>query len=170
MITLGIDPGSRYIGYGFIKSDRNSCKYLHSGVIKCASITNLIDRLDFIYEKSLDLTHTYKPDDISIESLIYVKNVSSLLALAQARGAMLAAFSKTHRNRIFEYAPNLIKSTVSGYGHASKGNVGNFLNIIFKKEIVIKRHDETDALAIAVCHAILKNNNIGLRYDSISAR
>src|SRR5690606_28092073 len=96
---------------------------------------------------------------VSIESLIYVKSVDALSKLAQARGAMIAAFSRTHVGKIYEYSPNTIKSSVTGHGHADKDAVDKAMNMMFGK-MSFKTSDESDALAIAVCHAFNRNMKI----------
>jgi crossover junction endodeoxyribonuclease RuvC len=160
VIILGIDPGSRKAGYALIDVQGRKISYLVSGALKYDHIDEFIDRLGFIYQSCEELLQGYKPDEVSVEALIYVKSVDALSKLAQARGAMIAAFSRTHQGKIFEYAPNLIKASVSGHGHASKEAVDKALGMMFGK-INFKTSDESDALAIAVCHAL--NRSVKLR-------
>lgn len=156
MIILGIDPGSRKAGYAVIEVQGKKMKYIESGVMRYDGVKEFVDRLGHIYDSCEELIQKHQPSEIAIESLIYVKSVTSLAKLAQARGAMIAAFMKTNKGKVFEYSPNLIKSAVSGYGHASKEGIDKALTMIFgKKEF--KTHDESDALAIAVCHALNRN-------------
>ncbi len=157
MIILGIDPGSRNAGFGLIKQDGKKVILLASGVMRYDCGENFIDRLSDIYNSCKKILDTYLPDEIAIESLIYVKSVSSLSKLAQARGAMIAAFSQTHKNKIFEYAPNLVKASVIGQGHASKEGVQKGLQMIFGEK-KFKSNDESDAIAIALCHAFNRRN------------
>lgn len=161
MIILGIDPGSRKAGYGLIKVEGRKISYLASGALKYDHIDEFIDRLGLIYQSCEDILKKYDPVEISIESLIYVKSVEALSKLAQARGAMIAAFSRTHQGKIFEYAPNLIKVSVTGHGHASKEAVDKALAMMLGK-INFKTTDESDALAIAVCHALNRSVKIRL--------
>lgn len=156
MIILGIDPGSRKAGYGVIEVNGKKINYLASGVIKYDHINEFLERLGVIYESCDALVNHFKPDEISIESLIYVKSVEALSKLAQARGAMIAAFSKTKRGSIYEYSPNAIKASVTGHGHADKEAVDRAMNMMFGK-LTFKTSDESDALAIAVCHALNRN-------------
>ncbi len=156
MIILGIDPGSRKIGYAFLevlKTRGMRFRYLDSGVLRFDKIPIFMDRVRDIYTESEGLLQNIMPDEIAIESLIYVKSPTSLIKLSQARGAMLAAFLKTHKEKVFEYSPNLIKSTTTGHGHANKENIQKFLGTIFGN-LQFETDDESDALAIAVCHAI----------------
>ena len=160
MIILGIDPGSRKAGYALIEVQGKKISYLTSGALKFDHVDEFIDRLGLIYQSCDEILKKYKPEEVSVESLIYVKSVEALSKLAQARGAMLAAFSQTHKGKIFEYAPTLVKMSVTGHGHASKDGVDKALGMMFGK-INFKTSDESDALAIAVCHAL--NRSMKLR-------
>lgn len=153
MIILGIDPGSRKAGYGVIELDGRKIKYLASGIMAYDHIDEFMHRLGLIHQECLDIVEQYRPTEIAIESLIYVKNASSYGKLAQARGAMIAAFMVGHLGKVFEYAPNLIKSSVTGHGHATKDGVQKGLGLILGKR-EFKTADESDALAIAICHAL----------------
>ncbi len=153
MVILGIDPGSRKAGFAVIRCEGRSLGYIDSGVMTFHHIDNFVDRLGLIYKESEALIARYRPDAISVESLIYAKSVSALAKLAQARGAMIASFMHTHQGKVFEYSPSLIKSTVSGHGASDKEGVDKALGMIFGK-IAFRTHDESDALAIAVCHAL----------------
>ena len=159
MIILGIDPGSRKAGYAVIKVNGRKMSYIDSGVLRYDKIDEFLDRLGEIHKSCEELVIRYEPAEIALESLIYVKSVTSLAKLAQARGAMIAAFMKTHVGKVSEYAPNLIKSSVTGHGHANKEGVEKTLTMIFGK-IEFKTNDESDALAIAVCHALNRGQKV----------
>ena len=162
MRILGIDPGSRKAGYAIIEVQGKKVTYITSGVLRYDGIDEFIERLGVIYQSCDELITKFNPTEISIEALIYVKSVEALSKLAQARGAMIAAFSKTHRGLIFEYAPNSVKSSVSGHGHADKESVDKAMNMMFGK-MTFKTSDESDALAIAVCHAFNRNMQMKMR-------
>ncbi len=156
MIILGIDPGSRKAGYALIEVQGKKISYIASGVLKYDHIDEFIDRLGMIYQSCDELMAKFKPDEVSVEALIYVKSVEALSKLAQARGAMVAAFSRTLRGKIFEYSPNTVKSSVTGHGHADKEAIDKAMTMMFGK-LTFKTSDESDALAIAVCHALNRN-------------
>ncbi|OFZ14127.1 MAG: crossover junction endodeoxyribonuclease RuvC [Bdellovibrionales bacterium GWA2_49_15] len=151
MIILGIDPGSRVTGFGLIQIEGRKVKYLHSGALKLADGEDFFKRLKTIFNQGLTLAQSYNPDILALESLIYVKNVSSLAKLAQARGAILAGVLHHKEIPVCEYAPNLIKSSVTGFGHSPKESVGKALQLFLGKRD-FKTTDESDALAIALCH------------------
>ena len=160
MIILGIDPGSRKAGYALIEVQGRKISYIASGVLKYDHVNEFLERLGMIYQTCDELMNKYQPDEVSIEALIYVKSVDALSKLAQARGAMIAAFSRTRLGKIFEYAPNAVKSSVTGHGHADKEAIDKAMTMMFGK-LSFKTSDESDALAIAVCHAL--NRNMKLR-------
>lgn len=160
MIILGIDPGSRKAGYALIDVQGKKISYIASGVLKYDHVDEFMERLGMIYQTCDELMNRYQPDEVSVEALIYVKSVDALSKLAQARGAMIAAFSRSRLGKIFEYAPNAVKSSVTGHGHADKEAINKAMTMMFGK-LTFKTSDESDALAIAVCHAL--NRNMKLR-------
>lgn len=168
MIILGIDPGSRTAGFAVIEIQGKKISYLSSGVMKYDKSEEFLDRLGVIYQSCVELVEKFKPDEVAIESLIYVKSVDALSKLAQARGAMVAAFMKTHQKKVFEYSPNLVKSSVTGHGHATKESVEKFLHLMLGAK-VFKTADESDALAIAVCHGLNRTMKINIQKTSKEA-
>ncbi|TDJ05868.1 MAG: crossover junction endodeoxyribonuclease RuvC [Deltaproteobacteria bacterium] len=145
---LGIDPGSRKAGYALISYDEKKIKLLDSGVLIYDHKVEFIDRLGLIYQNFKDLALKHEPQEVALESLVYVKNISSLAKLAQARGAMIAAFPP---GNLYEYSPTKVKACLTSYGHAGKISVQKSLTMMFGP-IDFKSDDESDALAIAVCH------------------
>jgi crossover junction endodeoxyribonuclease RuvC len=153
-IILGIDPGSRTTGFAVIKQMGRKLEYLDSGIIRFDK-KEFLFRLGDIHQACEELIEKYHPDEVAFESLIYVKSPTALIKLAQARGAMVAAFMKREAILVAEYSPNLVKSTVVGHGHADKSAMQKGLGLIYGKSITsYKTHDESDALAIATCHAL----------------
>lgn len=148
---LGVDPGSVKAGYALIEKNGRQFKYIKSGVLKFDAKQAFIDRISHIHLEMRDVIEELVPCEVAFESLVFVKNANSLAKLSQARGAMIAACAKIP---LFEYAPNLIKSTVTHDGHASKEGVSKVLEMVFGK-MNFQTHDESDALAIALCHGLL---------------
>ncbi len=169
MVVLGIDPGSITAGYAVIESSGRKFSYIDSGIMKYGHIKNFIDRLGLIYRSCHELVVRYNPDEIAVESLVYVKGTTSIMKLAQARGAMLAAFMEKYQEKVFEYSPNLVKSSVTGYGHLGKDGVQKSLSMIFGERI-FKTNDESDALAIALCHGLCKGTDTGLNLKMTSKK
>lgn len=169
MIILGIDPGSVKAGYGIIKVEGKQTQLIEAGVLRFDSDEALIDRLFPIFSAAKQLVEKFNPDVIALETLIYTKSVPSLAKLAQARGALICGFGETYRSKIFEYAPTLVKSTVTGHGQATKEGVEKTLRLIFGKSIEFATHDASDALAIALCHS-LHGGKIGATKKSSSTK
>lgn len=157
MIVLGIDPGSITSGWALLKVEGNKTVHLSSGVLSFDKKTNFLERTSEIKYKFEELIKNLEPDEISLESLIYVKSPTALIKLAQTRGIILSVITEKYANRIFEYSPNFVKSTAVGHGHANKESVRKFLDMVLGK-IDYKTHDESDAAAIALCHILNRNN------------
>jgi crossover junction endodeoxyribonuclease RuvC len=158
LIVLAIDPGSVTAGYALLQQEGRKINYLASGIIKFNAQDDFLHRVKDIYQETSKLIEKYHPDEIALESLIFVKSPTSLIKLAQARGAMLAALSIEYHQKIFEYSPNLIKSTVTGHGHADKQSIQKVLEQYFGL-FNFESHDESDAVAIAFCHLLNRNVN-----------
>ena len=99
-----------------------------------------------------DLIEEYKPDAISIEELFFNTNTTTAIGVAQGRGAVLIAASKT-ATPIYEYTPLQVKQSVTGYGRADKKQVQSMVKAVLKLEKIPKLDDTTDAMALAICHA-----------------
>ena len=162
MVILGIDPGSRKAGFGLIELKGRDINYLNSFTLKFDSKLLFFDRLKKIYEGCSEVFKEYKPDEVAFESLVYVKNISSLAKLSQARGVMLSALFNCIESPVFEYSPNFVKASLTNYGLSSKGSVEKSLSLIFG-DIKFETDDSSDALAIAFCHSISrkKMNKLG---------
>lgn len=153
MIVLAIDPGSVTAGYALLKKEGRKISYIASGVLKFDGKIEFLHRVKDIHAQTRKLLETFTPDEIALESLIYVKSPDALSKLAQSRGIMLAALAERYHQKIFEYSPNLVKSTVTGHGHADKQGIQKFLKQYFGLSD-FKTHDESDACAIALCHLL----------------
>jgi crossover junction endodeoxyribonuclease RuvC len=159
MRILGIDPGSRKTGYAIIELKSKKIEYCESGVLKFDGNISFLERLNQINFQLKELLEQKSVDEVALESLIYVKSPTALIKLAQVRGLILSHILNKHQNRIFEYSPNLIKSSTVGHGHADKESVQKFLHMVFGV-IEFQTDDESDALAIALCHALNRDNQV----------
>lgn len=163
MLILGIDPGSRKSGYGIIKVEKRKIHYVDSGVLKYDTSVPLIARLEEIRKTMDKIIKKYQPDEIALESLIYVKSPQALIKLAHARAMIISTFIESHKNLIFEYSPNLIKSSTAGHGHADKISIQKSVQMILGS-IKFETDDESDALAVSICHSL----NRGTKQNIIS--
>ena len=152
MIILGIDPGTTVTGYGIIKYESNTFTKIASGVINLPSTKPIPLRLKIIHEEINRIIKLYKPDEFAIETAFYGKNVQSAMKIGYARGvAILAAV--LNNIPASEYTPREIKKSVVGRGSATKEQVGFMIKSILVIDQKNMKSDETDALAIAICHA-----------------
>ena len=94
----------------------------------------------------------YHPDDIAMEELFFCKNVTTAIAVGEARGAAIVAMRK-HTNNLFEYTPMQIKQAVTGYGKADKRQVQQMVKLLLNLPEIPKPDDAADGLAIAITHA-----------------
>ena len=152
MIILGVDPGTIVTGYGIIEYTNNKFRRISNGVIKLPSSNSLSEKLEIIYDELDKLLKLYKPDEFVIETAFYGKNVQSMMKIGYARGvSILAAIhNKVPTN---EYSPREVKKAVVGKGAASKQQVNYMVMTILNAKKIKFKPDESDALAIALCHA-----------------
>lgn len=150
IITLGIDPGSRVLGFGLVSKSGNRLKGLEHGILKFNTDTEANERLVEIYQKVRKLVDTHRPHHVAIEKIFFAKNVISALKLGQARGVALLAVLEAGIP-VFEYSPNEVKSSTVGHGHADKQQVAKMISLLLGIHD-FETADASDALAIAVCH------------------
>ena len=146
---LGLDPGSRRTGFGFIESSGATLTVIAHGCLNVASATPMA-RLRLIFEGLRELMSEHAPVEVAIERVFVSRNVDSALKLGQARGAALCAVPQGIP--VFEYAPRAIKLAVVGSGAAEKLQVAHMIRTLLA---LSERPgaDAADALAVAVCHA-----------------
>jgi len=148
---LGIDPGLVHTGWAVIEAAGSERRYIASGVILPNTKDTLPQRLGHIFHSVNKLCEVWKPDECAIELTFVNKNPTTTLLLGHARAAAMVAVS-TFDIPISEYEPNNIKKAVTGAGHADKSQVVAMVKILLPSAAP-KTADESDALAIAICHA-----------------
>ena len=151
MRVLGIDPGSETLGWGVVDGTGTRYKLVHFGVVKSNPRTAFSKRLAGIYAAVGDVMAEHSPDVLSVEDTFYAVNVGVALKLGQVRGIMLL-LAEQRGLGIAEYAPRLVKQTVTGYGNADKTQVGQMVKTLLGLKAIPTPHDAADALAIAICH------------------
>ncbi len=152
-IIMGIDPGTRIMGYGLLGVTGRKTEVIVMGVIKLDKLESHYMRLHRIYERVLGLVAQYLPDEVALEAPFFGKNVQSMLKLGRAQGVAMAA-CLARDVPIAEYAPRLIKMAVTGNGQASKEQVANMLRHLLglTADQMPDFLDATDALAVALTH------------------
>lgn len=156
-IILGIDPGTRFLGYGLLRITNDKVTVLQYGVLNLTKYTTQGAKFLKIHERILGILEEFLPDEIAIESPFFGKNIQSMLKLGRVQGMVMSlAFSKSIP--IAEYEPKKIKQSVTGNGNASKEQVAKMVEIIANIKLDGKLHDATDALGIAICHHFHNKN------------
>lgn len=155
-IIIGIDPGTRVMGYGVLRVVKGSKKpYLEAlGVIKLEEFESHYLRLRRIFDRVTSLIDQYLPDEMALEAPFYGKNVQSMLKLGRAQGVAMAA-ALERDIPISEYEPRRVKQAVAGNGAASKEQVRRMLCQlpgVTEETFADLPLDATDALAVALCH------------------
>lgn len=151
-IILGIDPGIARLGYAVLAAQGDDVQLLACDVITTSAGVALPLRLREIYQQLGRLIATYHPQEVALEELFFGRNVSTAIAVGQARGVALLA-AANYGLPIAEYTPNEVKFAVTGYGAAKKAQVGEMVRILLHLSAVPKPDDAADAAAIAICQA-----------------
>ena len=147
---IGIDPGSRYTGYGIIDSDGRNSQHVVSGRIRTGK-EEFCQRLGIIYQGIEEIIAEYHPLEAAVEQVFMARNPNSALKLGQARGAAISALVVAELS-VAEYTPRLVKQAVVGTGTAEKGQVGHMVRVMLSINQPLTE-DQGDALAVALCHA-----------------
>ncbi|MFV2059230.1 MAG: crossover junction endodeoxyribonuclease RuvC [Gammaproteobacteria bacterium] len=151
---MGIDPGSRFTGFGIIDIDGNRSIFQASGHIKVTGDT-IPDKLGVIFNNITELLQQYSPDEAAIERVFMHRNPDSALKLGQARGAAITAIVNQNCS-VAEYSATQIKQSVVGKGNASKDQIQHMVKSILNLGSTLQE-DAADALAIAICHSHHRN-------------
>jgi crossover junction endodeoxyribonuclease RuvC len=151
MIIMGIDPGSRNLGYCFLRFEGGKMTLLEAGLLKIPpgelqeQIVELAEGLDLLLKK-------IRPDEVAIEDIFYAFNPKTVLKLAQFRGALgLKILQEV--GYFHEYTPLQVKKALTGNGKAAKEQVAYMVKRLLGIRREIKPLDITDAMAIAITHA-----------------
>ncbi|MGH1413928.1 MAG: crossover junction endodeoxyribonuclease RuvC [Pelagimonas sp.] len=150
MRVLGIDPGLRNLGWGVIEVDGSRLRHIGNGVCHSTG-TELANRLLSLHEQLTDVLHKFTPDIAAVEKTFVNKDAVGTLKLGQARGIALLVPAQFGLP-IGEYAPNSVKKTVVGVGHADKNQIAHMVKMQLPG-VQLAGPDAADALAIAICHA-----------------
>lgn len=160
-VILGIDPGSRITGYGLIHAKlNNQHTFIACGCIRLEK-ESLGDKLKHIHQVVAELITTYAPQEAVFEQIFFHENPNTALKLGQARGAAIAA-AALYDLPIHEYTARQVKKAVVGYGAADKQQIQHMVQVLLKLQEK-PSVDAADALAIALCHAYMRQGlqNIG---------
>jgi crossover junction endodeoxyribonuclease RuvC len=164
MRILGIDPGLRNTGWGIIEAKANRLSHLANGVLNPDVNASIALRLLQLNEGIADIIGRFAPDEVAVEETFVNKNPDSTLKLGLARGAVLIAPAKANVT-VTEYAPNRVKKSVVGAGHADKAQIQIMVARLLPG-CQFENADAADALAVAICHAHFAGNRHAFGADA----
>ena len=150
MRVIGFDPGTATTGYGVVEGKGSRLRHIAHGVIRTPAGQPFAERLKTIFEEATRLLESFSPDAVAIEKLYFARNVTTGIAVAQARGviALTAARAGLY---IGEFSPLEVKNAVVGYGKAEKRQVQEMVKLLLTLDAIPKPDDAADALALAIC-------------------
>ncbi len=151
-IIVGIDPGTATTGFGVIRREGSRLHHVRHCAIRTPAGELFETRLQMIFEELSGLLDDTKPDIIALEKLFFKQNVTTGIAVAQARGVIALAAAQ-RSIPLFEFAPTEVKTGVVGYGKATKQQVQEMVRTLLSLDAIPRPDDAADALALAICGA-----------------
>jgi crossover junction endodeoxyribonuclease RuvC len=148
---IGIDPGLRRTGWGVIVCEGARLMHVADGVLKSGEALTLGERLVLLRDQLQTVMSAYRPDEAAVEETFVNKDARATLKLGHARGIALLVPAAAGI-LVAEYAPNQVKKTVVGAGHADKDQIRHMVKLLLPRAAP-ESPDAADALAIAICHA-----------------
>lgn len=151
MIILGIDPGTRKMGYALISLEKGKVSLIEAGLIKIKAeelqfqIPQMVEAFESIFKK-------FKIDEVAIEDIFYAHNPKTTIKLAQFRGAIMLLIIQQF-GQFNEYTALQVKKALTGNGKATKEQVSFMVKMILNIKKEIKPLDITDAIAVAITHS-----------------
>lgn len=147
---MGIDPGIERVGYAFLSVAGSEYRPISYGLIHTSKDLTKSKRIYQIYQDLTVLIERNRPELLGIESIIFAKNVKTGMIVSEVRGAILV-LAESFGIPVVEFSPLEVKSSICGYGKASKGQVQNAVKMVLSLSEIPKPDDVADALAIAFC-------------------
>ena len=151
MRIAGVDPGLNATGYGVVDIDGDQCRHVAHGVVRTRAAAGLARRLVLIRDGLRASLAPWSPDAGAVEASFVGSNARTAMALGHARAAAILALADAGIE-VHEYAPALIKQTVSGYGRGEKAQIAEMVRLQLGIAAPPRPADAADALAVAITH------------------
>jgi crossover junction endodeoxyribonuclease RuvC len=152
MLVLGIDPGTATTGFGLVhETPQGQLEVVKYGVLLTPAGELPAKRLLLLYRQLKEMILLHRPESAAVEKLFFQRNVTTAIAVGQARGVILLSLAEA-AIPVHEYNPMQVKQAVCGYGSAGKAQVQQMVKALLGLEEIPKPDDAADALAIAICH------------------
>jgi crossover junction endodeoxyribonuclease RuvC len=148
---LGVDPGLRRTGWGVIELRGNALTFVDAGTIRAPLDGELAPRLAALHKGLTEILESLRPDEAAVEQTFVNRDAVATLKLGQARGVALLV-PALMGILVAEYAPNAVKKTVVGNGHAEKIQIRRMVQVLLPRAR-FDSDDSADALAVAITHA-----------------
>ncbi|MFZ0994709.1 MAG: crossover junction endodeoxyribonuclease RuvC [Candidatus Dormiibacterota bacterium] len=151
MLVLGLDPGLAITGWALIDGDGGRVRLREAGFWSTPAGEREGRRLLTLWEKFDSLVAREAPHAVALERLYFSRNVSTAMAVSQARGVLVCAAWRAGLE-LHEYTPGQVKQAVTGSGAAPKQQVGKLVRMLLGDGVPIAPDDVADACAVAICH------------------
>jgi crossover junction endodeoxyribonuclease RuvC len=148
---IGIDPGLRKTGWGVIDVLGSRLSFVAAGTIRPREGAALAARLCAIHDALFDIMGSLSPHEAAVEATFVNRDAAATLKLGQARGVAMLVPARVGL-QVAEYAPNVVKKSIVGAGHAEKAQIRMMVSVLLPRA-EFDSDDSADALAIAICHA-----------------
>jgi crossover junction endodeoxyribonuclease RuvC len=149
-LVLGIDPGTATTGYGLVRlREDGSLESVVYGTIQTPADMPAHQRLSILFHEMNELILLHHPDGVAVEKLFFQRNISTAIAVGQARGVVMLSIAEAGL-KMSEYTPNEVKLAVAGYGNAGKKQVQAMVRILLALPETPQPDDAADALAVAI--------------------
>lgn len=170
MKILGIDPGLGICGFGLIEtSTRMRARALDFGAVTTEVDAPIPARLLELYNSLIQVFDECRPEMVAVEKLFFSKNITTGIAVAEARGVVLLVAAQKGLP-VYEYSPNQIKMALTGYGAATKTQIEEMVRMHLGLETKPKPDDAADALAIAITCSFLYEQGMDEKYKFSNSR
>ena len=151
MRIMGIDPGTRIVGYGMIETVGSRIVPITFGTIRTNPREDYVRRLRTIFDNLGRILREQQPDEVAVEEAFYGKSVSAALRMGEGRGVAMIAAALSDKP-LFQYSPAEVKKAVVGNGRAHKSQVQEMVRMLLGLREAPHPEDAADALAVAICH------------------
>ena len=170
MKILGIDPGIGICGFGLIETtSRMGARALDYGAVTTTVDAPLPSRLKELYDSLNEVFDETKPEVVAVEKLFFSKNITTGIAVAEARGIVLLV-AEQRGLTVYEYSPNEIKKCLTGYGSATKTQIEEMVRVHLGMKQKPKPDDVADALAVAITCGFLYHQGPDNTYKFSNSR
>lgn len=150
MVILGVDPGTRFAGFGVLQKEKQKVFLLDYGCLTMSPTKSLSQRVEIFYDFFSEKVQKYGVTDLALETPFLGKSASNFLKLGYMRGVLYLISSKNNLI-LHEFAPREIKLSLTGFGGASKEQVASVVLRLLPGILNVQKDDITDALAISLC-------------------